>query len=140
MARHAKVLTAPAHPWRRVARTLFAVVPAFAALAPVIYQQATQHDPAAAAGAAGTALVIAGAITRVLGNVSVEAFLRRFAPWLSAGDVQLEDVVAVAMPVAPGGPTLVAAGPAHPAVTGTRVQLPEVVGAGPGPDAAVQVT
>lgn len=140
MARHAKVFNAPAHPWRRVARTMLAIVPAFAALAPVIYQQATQHDPAAAAGAVGTALFIAGAITRVLGNADVEVFLRRFAPWLAAGDVELERVVAVTMPhPVLDGPPLIAAGPAHPAVTGTRVRLPEVAPAASGPDPAVQV-
>lgn len=115
---------APAHPWRRVARTVLAVVPAFAALAATIYHEATQHDPAAATGAAGAALVVAGAITRVMANPGVERFLQRFAPWLAAEDVDARSVVAQLAPAPLGTHLDIVAGRAHPAPAGTPVEVP----------------
>lgn len=72
------------HPWRAVARTIFAVVVGLAAMAPLVYEEAAQQDAAAATGWAGTALAIAGAITRVLALPAVNAFLARFVPFLAA--------------------------------------------------------
>lgn len=72
------------HPWRAVARTLFAALIAFAPMAPVIYRQATEQDPAQATGAVAVALGIAAGVTRVLALPAVEEFLRRFVPFLAA--------------------------------------------------------
>ena len=72
------------YPWRAVTRTVFAVVVSVAAMAPLVYQAATQHDPAAAGGWAGVSLGIAAAITRVLAAPAVNVFLQRFVPWLAA--------------------------------------------------------
>lgn len=81
-------LTAPPtqvkRPWRAVARTLFQAVVMLAVIAPAIYTAATKRDPAAATGFAATGLMIAGAITRVMALPGVEAFLRRFLPFLAA--------------------------------------------------------
>jgi hypothetical protein len=57
-----------------------------AAMAPVIYEAATQHSPEAATGAAAVVLGVSGAITRVLALPGVEAILRRskLTSWLAA--------------------------------------------------------
>jgi len=72
------------HPWRAVARTLFAGVVGAAAMAPLVYQAATDQDAAMATGWAGTALVIAGAITRVMALPQVDALLQKVLPFLAA--------------------------------------------------------
>lgn len=71
-------------PARRVIRTVVAVIVGLAAIAPLIYQAAAGQDPAAATGLLAASLAIAGAITRVMALPQVEAFLRRFLPWLAA--------------------------------------------------------
>lgn len=76
--------TQTTHPWRAVVRTLFAIVTALAAMAPMIYEAITQADPGSATGWAATALGIAGAITRVLALPVVEEFLEQFLPFLAA--------------------------------------------------------
>lgn len=80
-------------PWRATLRTAVAVVIGFAPLAPVIYEQATQHDPAAATGLAGTALAIAGGVTRVLAIPAIEQLLRRYrvTSWLAAAPAPREE-------------------------------------------------
>lgn len=74
------------HPWKATARSAVAFVLGVVPLAPVIYHEATQHDPAQATGAAAVALAIAGGVTRVMATPSVEQLLRRFAftRWLAA--------------------------------------------------------
>lgn len=72
------------YPWRAVARTVFAGVVSAAAMAPLVYSAATEHDPAIATGWAGTGLAIAGGITRVMALPAVNAFLARFVPFLAA--------------------------------------------------------
>ncbi|KUM29372.1 hypothetical protein AQ436_06690 [Arthrobacter sp. EpRS66] len=84
MAKHEATTTQGAHPWRATARTIFAAVIALAALAPLIYTAAAQQSPELATGAVGGVLVAAGAITRIMAIPGVEAFLQRFAPFLSA--------------------------------------------------------
>ena len=65
------------HPWRATVRTALAVgLPLFAG-APLIYQAATLHDPAAATGVAGAVLAVAGGITRVMALPVVNTFLTR---------------------------------------------------------------
>ncbi|HEY9251557.1 MAG TPA: hypothetical protein VIP06_02780 [Nocardioides sp.] len=72
------------YPWRAVARTVFAGVVSAAAMAPLVYSAATEHDPAVATGWAGTGLAIAGGITRVMALPPVNGFLARFVPFLAA--------------------------------------------------------
>jgi hypothetical protein len=72
------------HPWRAVARTVFAAVVSLAAMAPLVYQAATQHDPAQAGGWSAVALAISAGITRVLAVPAVNVFLQRFLPFLAA--------------------------------------------------------
>lgn len=71
-------------PWRTVARTVFQAVVALAAIAPFVYQAATNSDPARATGLLGVVLVVAASITRVMALPSVNGFLERFVPWLAA--------------------------------------------------------
>lgn len=84
MSKHIATTTQGAHPWRAVFRTIFALVVAIAAMAPLIYTAIAQANPEGATGAAAAALAIAGAITRVLALPVVESFLQRFLPWLAA--------------------------------------------------------
>lgn len=87
-ARHAAATEASTtqgkHPLRATVRTVFAAFVALAALAPTMYAAATNADPAAATGAAGVALALAGAITRVMALPGVEAFLKDYLPFLAA--------------------------------------------------------
>lgn len=71
-------------PARRTIRTVVAVLIALAGLAPLIYREAAQADPAAATGWLGGVLAAAAAITRVMALPAVDAFLARFVPWLAA--------------------------------------------------------
>lgn len=82
MADHASTQTR--YPWRALARTLFAVVVALAAGAPIVYQAIMAQDPSLATGWAATVLAVAGAVTRVLALPWTEAFLQRFLPFLAA--------------------------------------------------------
>lgn len=85
MAKHEAVTTQSQHPWRATIRTILAIVVALAAMAPVVYTAATVQSPELATGAAAVTLTIAAAITRIMALPVVEAFLRRFIPWLAAG-------------------------------------------------------
>ena len=69
-------------PWRATLRTAFAALVALAAMAPVLVD-AAGLDPARLPWLAGV-LAVCAAVTRVLALPGVEAWLRRFAPWLSA--------------------------------------------------------
>ena len=75
-----------AHPWRTTARTILQLIIAVASGAPLIWQAATQQDPAAATGGAAVVLLVAGAITRVMALPFVNEFLRRFLPFLAPDD------------------------------------------------------
>ncbi|WP_426303030.1 hypothetical protein [Arthrobacter sp. R-11] len=65
------------HPWRATVRTGLAVALPLLAGAPLIYQAATGHDPAAATGIAGAVLAASAGITRVMALPVVNAFLTR---------------------------------------------------------------
>lgn len=91
MSKHLARTTQGVHPWRATVRTVFALVVALAAMAPLIYGAVAQADAEGATGAAAGALAIAGAITRVLALPAVDAFLARFVPWLSADRGDDED-------------------------------------------------
>lgn len=68
------------HPWRSTIRTVAAVALGVVSLLPETLT--STHLDHTAAGA--QAIVVAGAITRVLALPSVEAFLQKFLPFLSA--------------------------------------------------------
>lgn len=76
------------HPWRATVRTAFQGIVGAAAMAPLVYQQATHHDPAAATGYAALGLGIAGALTRVMAIPGVEAFLQKYVPFLATTPAQ----------------------------------------------------
>lgn len=72
------------YPARAVARTIFQAAVGFAAMSPFIYTAATHNDPAQATGWAAGALVITGAVTRILAVPAVNAWLATFLPFLAA--------------------------------------------------------
>lgn len=84
------------YPWRSTLRTILWAVVAFAAMSPLIYTAATQQEPGQAVGWVATALAILAAVQRVMTLPVVDAFLRRYLPWLAAtprddpGDGSLE--------------------------------------------------
>ena len=71
-------------PWRSTARTIFQATIALAAMWAVVVQALGLPDWAWV----GTSVAVAGAITRVMALPVVEAFLRRFLPWLAAAPKQ----------------------------------------------------
>lgn len=73
-----------AKPRKRTFRTLFQALVGIAPMVPLIYEAATRHSPEAATGAAAVAITISGVVSRVMALPSVEAFLQKFVPWLSA--------------------------------------------------------
>jgi hypothetical protein len=68
------------HPWRATIRTVLAAGVALASLLPDVALVAHVDTVPAVAQVLG----VAGIVTRILAMRSVEAFLRRFAPWLAA--------------------------------------------------------
>ena len=73
-------------PWRATFRTIFQALIALAAQAPLIaaaVEEATGYDLQGVPFVVVT-LATAAAITRVMAIPQVEAFLRRFLPWLAA--------------------------------------------------------
>ncbi|AJT42428.1 hypothetical protein [Psychromicrobium lacuslunae] len=64
-------------PWRTAFRTGLALILPLIAGAPLIYQAATNHDPAAASGVAGAVLLVTGGITRVMAIPVVNEFLTK---------------------------------------------------------------
>lgn len=81
--RHEAVSTTTqvAAPWKATGRTIFAGIVAFAAMAPAIAETLGVSKLPWVAGF----LVVLGSITRLLAMPVVEAFLRQYVPWLSAG-------------------------------------------------------
>lgn len=76
--------TQQSYPWRTVVRTGFQALVSGAAMVPLVYQQATHHDPAAATGFAAAALGIAAGLTRVMAVPAVDQFLTKYVPFLAA--------------------------------------------------------
>ena len=85
MGKHSAISTQAAHPWRATARTVFAALVPFAAMAGPAYAAATNEAPEAATGWAACGLAICGAVTRVLALPAVDEWLERFVPWLATG-------------------------------------------------------
>lgn len=84
MGAHSKPLVGSSqekYPWRATVRTVFQFVIALCAAAPVII--ALTGLTATTAGV-GTFLVVAAAVTRLMGSPVVNELLSRFAPWLAA--------------------------------------------------------
>ena len=69
--------------WRAVARTVFQVAVALAALLPLVFAQAG-ISAAEASGWAAVVLGVCATVTRVMAMPEVEAFLRVWLPWLAA--------------------------------------------------------
>ncbi|GAB2762185.1 hypothetical protein [Nocardioides pakistanensis] len=69
-------------PWRATVRTAFQFLLAAAVLLPFIVE-ASGLDPQVYPWLGGI-LAVAAAVTRIMALPQVEAFLRRFAPWLAA--------------------------------------------------------
>lgn len=70
-------------PWRSTARTVFQLVIALATLLPFV-AAGVYDDVDQAPVVVGQILTVAATITRVMALPRVEAFLRRWAPWLAA--------------------------------------------------------
>ena len=109
----------PAHPGRRVLRTILANLGAFAVTVPIVIAAIGIPENAPRWVIAGVAGVVAvsAAITRVLAIPQVEQFLQRSVSWLAAGDTAVENVVAVV------SDNTVVAGPASPITTGQPVEV-----------------
>lgn len=79
--------TAPAtqvkRPWRTTVRSVFQFTLALASLLPFL-AGGVYSDLDQAPVIVGQVLAVAATITRVMALPQVEAFLRRFAPWLAA--------------------------------------------------------
>ncbi|MDP9820368.1 hypothetical protein [Nocardioides massiliensis] len=74
--------TQVARPWRTTVRTIVQALIALAVMAPILVE-ATGLDPESLPWLVGV-LAVAGAVARVSALPQVEAFLRRFVPWLAA--------------------------------------------------------
>lgn len=112
------VTSAPAHPWRRTARTIFAWVTGIAPMIPLIVDAGNFSE--ATPGLAG-ALAISSAVTRILALPQVETFLRSYVPWLAAQDVEAGRVVAHTTDSG-----TVVAGEASTVPTGQEIKMPTV--------------
>lgn len=73
-------------PWRSTARTIFQATVALAAMWGLIVQAAGLPDWAWV----GVSVAVAGGITRVMALPAVEAWLRRFLPFLAAAPAPKE--------------------------------------------------
>lgn len=71
------------YPWKTTLRTAFQMVVALATLIPFIVA-GIYSDPDAYPAVVVQIVGVAGAVARVMALPQVEAFLRRFAPWLAA--------------------------------------------------------
>lgn len=78
------VPTQTRHPWRATVRTVLAAGVALLSLLPTV--AAVAHLDAVPAVA--QVLAVAGAVTRVLALPGVDAWLRRWVPWLAASPAQ----------------------------------------------------
>jgi hypothetical protein len=69
------------HPWKATVRTGFQALVGLAAMLPLLVDASGVDETAAPVAGA---LVISGAVTRVMALPAVEVYLRRFVPWLAA--------------------------------------------------------
>ena len=75
------VPTQSQHPWRAVARTIFAALPLVAAM---VVDIANVLDPTQSYALTGVALAATGYITKILALPSVNLFLQAYLPFLAA--------------------------------------------------------
>lgn len=68
------------HPWRATVRTMAAALVAALVIAPQIITEAGLDETVYGV----QALAVIGVVTRILAVPGVEAWLRRFVPWLAA--------------------------------------------------------
>lgn len=68
------------HPWRATLRTVAAALVGAVSLVPTVAVTAGVDQVPAVA----QVVVVAGAVTRVLALPQVDAWLRRYAPWLAS--------------------------------------------------------
>ena len=76
-----QLTTQEAHPWKATFRTVFQMVIGFIIMLPQLVTAAGLDE---ATPWVATAIAISGAVTRVMALPSVEAWMKRFIPWLSA--------------------------------------------------------
>lgn len=76
----AEKATQSRHPWRATFRTIIAGGLGALSILPTVAMAAGVEDHALVA----QAVVVSGAVTRILALPSVDGFLRRYAPWLAA--------------------------------------------------------
>lgn len=93
-------MSAPAHPWRRVARTILANLGAFVVTVPLVVNamQIPADQYPRIMWILGGIVAVSAAVTRVLAIPQVEEWLQHTIGWLSAGDVEAESVVAIQTP------------------------------------------
>jgi len=72
------------NPVRTVIRTIFQLVVALAAAAPLLYVAIAQQEPELATGAAGIVIAVSAAITRVMALPVVDELLQTYVPWLAS--------------------------------------------------------
>lgn len=122
MPEHLPTVTV-AHPWRKTLRTVLQAALALAVVLPVVAETVGLDSKVYPWVAA--VLAAAAAFTRVMALPSVEAFLRRFVPWLASDDVEAGHVVAQVVPgEVAGSRDEVVAGRAAVLPTGTPVRQP----------------
>jgi len=74
------VATQTRHPWRAVTRTVAAAIIGALSLLPTVAATAGIDS----APLVAQSLAVTGAVTRVLALPAVDAWLRRYVPWLAA--------------------------------------------------------
>lgn len=87
----------PAHPWRRVLRTILANLGAFAVTLPIIINAMgidPNEYPQIWAIMAGI-IAVSAAVTRILAIPAVEVWLQKTIKFLAANDVAVDQVAAV---------------------------------------------
>ena len=119
----------PAHPWRRVLRTILANLGAFAVTVPIIVNAMGINPadyPQLWAILAGI-VAISAALTRILAIPQVETWLQHTISWLAANDVAAENVAAVKQgDVIVAGPAAIYPDGEEVAVTPLPANGPEV--------------
>jgi hypothetical protein len=87
----------PAHPWRRVARTILANLGAFAVTVPIIVNAMgiDPNDYPQLWWILGGITAVSAALTRILAIPQVDTWLKHTITFLSADDVAAESVAAI---------------------------------------------
>lgn len=114
---------APAHPWKKTARTIIAGALTVAVLLPpIVRESGLDLDSTTWAWVAGV-LTALGVFTRLMALPAVQRLLALVG--LDHGDVEASQVLAMVVPEAESSPARIVAGEASPIVTGSP--LPQSV-------------